>query len=385
MRKIPWGMESSIRWLPSASHTKIVSRRAEMAGLWSAPSEGGGKMIEQLEGLCKEALAAIGEAKTEDALRELEIRYLGRKGAITALLKGMKSVPPQDRPLVGQKVNEVRATVTDAIQTRRSSLETERIRALCEDPTFDATLPGLKPRIGALHPITTVTYHIEDVFRAMGFHLLDYPEVETEYFNFEALNVPADHPARDMQDTFWLEDGNLLRTHTSPGQIRAMKEFKPPFRAIFPGKTYRYERIDASHEHTFHQVEGLMIEPKISVANLIYSMTTLLEAIFERDVTIRLRPGYFPFVEPGFELDIQCQVCGADGCSVCKQSGWVELLPCGLVHPNVLTAGGLDPEQWQGWAFGLGLSRLVMMKYQVEDIRHLMAGDLRFIGQFRKG
>jgi phenylalanyl-tRNA synthetase alpha chain len=219
----------------------------------------------------------------------------------------------------------------------------------------------------------------------MGFYLLDYPEVEDDAHNFEGLNIPADHPARDMQDTFWLEDGHLLRTHTSPGQIRAMAEFKPPFRAIFPGRVFRYERLDASHEHTFHQVEGIMIDRDISVANLIHSMKTLLGAIFEREVTIRLRPGFFPFVEPGFELDIQCQVCSGGGCSVCKGSGWVELLPCGLIHPNVLRYGGLDPDEWSGWAFGLGLSRLVMMKYQIEDIRHLMGGDLRFNAQFRAG
>ena len=342
-------------------------------------------MIEQLEQLEGEALAAIGTAADEAALRDLEVRYMGRKGAITGALKGMGAVARADRPRVGQRVNQLRGAVTAAIDERRGALEGERIKALCEDPTFDATLPGPRPAVGALHPLTEVTYHIEDVFRAMGFYLLDYPEAETEFLNFEALNVPADHPARDMQDTFWLSDGNLLRTQTSPGQIRAMHTYEPPFRAIVPGKVFRYERIDASHEHTFHQVEGLMIEREISVANLIHSMRTLLEAIFEREVVIRLRPGYFPFVEPGFELDIQCQICAGKGCAVCKQSGWLELLPCGLVHPDVLRHGGLDPDEWSGWAFGLGLSRLVMMKYQVEDIRHLAGADLRFISQFRRG
>ncbi|MGM0577184.1 MAG: phenylalanine--tRNA ligase subunit alpha [Myxococcota bacterium] len=342
-------------------------------------------MIDKLDALHAEALEAIGAAEDEGALRDLEVRYLGKKGAITAVLKGMKDVPHEERPKVGQKANEVRSAVSGAIDDRRRALEEARIRALCEDPTFDATLPGRRPRVGAVHPVTSITYHIEDVFRAMGFYLLDYPEAETEYYNFEALNIPAEHPARDMQDTFWLTDGNLLRTHTSPGQIRAMELFEPPFRAIFPGRVFRYERIDASHEHTFHQVEGLMIDRDISVANLIHSMKTLLGAIFEEEVTIRLRPGYFPFVEPGFELDIQCRVCGGGGCSVCKHSGWVELLPCGLVHPNVLRFGGLDPDEWSGWAFGLGLSRLVMMRYQIEDIRHLMGGDLRFISQFRRG
>ncbi|MCB9728113.1 MAG: phenylalanine--tRNA ligase subunit alpha [Deltaproteobacteria bacterium] len=340
-------------------------------------------MIDRLEALRAEADAAIAGAPDEAALRELEVGYLGKKGAITEVLKGMKDVAPADRPRVGQVVNEVRGAVESAIARRRESLEAARIAALCEDPTFDATLPGPVPRVGALHPVTQVTWHVEEVFRAMGFMLLDYPEVETDWYNFQALNIPADHPARDMQDTFWLEGGHLLRTHTSPGQIRSMQSFAPPFRAIFPGRVFRYERIDASHEHTFHQVEGLMIDRDISVANLIHSMKTLLGAIFEREVTVRLRPGYFPFVEPGFELDIQCQVCGGSGCSVCKHSGWVELLPCGLVHPNVLRFGGLDPDEWSGWAFGLGLSRLVMMKYQIEDIRHLAGGDLRFVAQFR--
>ena len=265
-------------------------------------------MIEQLEALEAEALRVIADAVNEETLREAEVHYLGRKGAVTGILRGMGKVAPAERPVIGQRVNTLRACVTDAITTRRDALEADQIKRLCEDPTFDATLPGIKGRVGAIHPVTEITEHVEEVFRAMGFYLLDYPEAESEYFNFEALNVPADHPARDMQDTFWLSDGNLLRTHTSPGQIRALRTFSPPFRAIVPGKVFRYERIDASHEHTFHQVEGLMVGKDLSVANLIYSMRTLLEAIFEREVIIRLRPGYFPFVEPGFELDIQCQV-----------------------------------------------------------------------------
>jgi phenylalanyl-tRNA synthetase alpha chain len=345
-------------------------------------------MLEQLEALRSEALAALGEATDEATLRDLEVRYLGKKGAITRILKGMGGLAPEERREVGQVANTVRSAVQGAIGDRRHALEEEAITRRCADPDFDATLPGNRrfaARTGSLHPVTEVTYHIEDVFRAMGFYLLDYPEVEDEAHNIEGLNIPADHPARDMQDTFWLNDGNLLRTHTSPGQIRAMAAYEPPFRAIFPGRVFRYEEVDASHEHTFHQVEGLMIDREISVANLIHSMKILVSEILEREVTIRLRPGFFPFVEPGFELDIQCQVCAGKGCSVCKQSGWLELLPCGLVHPNVLRYGGLDPDEWSGWAFGLGLSRLVMMKYQIEDIRHIMAGDLRFLSQFRKG
>ena len=346
-------------------------------------------MVDQLDAVLVDANRELSDVADEDALRDIEVRYLGKKGAITALMKGMRDVPAADKPRVGQKVNEVRDGVARAIDERRAALEDARIAALCEDPGFDPTLPvaasAERAHVGALHPLTIITDHIEDAFRAMGFYILDSYEAEEEYFNFDALNIPATHPARDMQDTFWLEDGNLLRTHTSPGQVRAMRTFAPPFRAILPGRVYRYEELDASHEHTFHQVEGIMIDRDVSVANLIYSMKTLLSEIFGREVTIRLRPGFFPFVEPGFELDIQCQVCGGGGCSVCKQSGWVELLPCGLVHPSVIRAGGLDPDEWSGWAFGLGLSRLVMMRYQIEDIRHLLGGDLRFIQQFRQG
>ena len=338
-----------------------------------------------IEGLRKDALAAIVAAEDEAALRDHEVHYLGRKGAITALLRGMGQLPADQRPAFGQRVNVLRAEVSDAIATRRVSLEQARFARLCVDPHFDATLPGNIPPAGARHPVTQISEHIEEVFRAMGFAILDYPEVEDDYHNFGGLNIPPDHPARDMQDTFWLENGCLLRTHTSSGQVRALAELTPPLRAIFPGRVFRYEATDASHEHTFHQVEGLMVGRDISVANLIHTMNVLLAEILERVVTVRLRPGYFPFVEPGFELDVQCQVCAGRGCSVCKQGGWVELCPCGLVHPNVLQSAGLDADVWSGWAFGLGLSRLVMMKYQIDDIRHLMAGDLRFVRQFRLG
>jgi phenylalanyl-tRNA synthetase alpha chain len=212
--------------------------------------------------------------------------------------------------------------------------------------------------------------------------VLDGPEVETEYYNFDALNIPRDHPARDMQDTFWLDGGNLLRTHTSPVQVRGMERLGPPLRMIAPGRTFRNESVDASHEHTFYQLEGMMVDRDVSVAHLLYFMKTLLGAIFGREVTVRLRPGFFPFVEPGFELDVQCLICGGAGCAVCKQSGWVELLPCGLVNPNVLRMSGIDPDQWGGFAFGLGLTRLAMMRYGIDDIRRLQGGDLRFLEQF---
>jgi len=339
-------------------------------------------MIEKIEVLKTRAEGEVAAATDEAALRQTEITLLGKKGELNALMKEAKSDHSLDRASFFAGWNTTKQAVRELVDKRREELKREALLLEVQDPYFDPTLPGLPERLGAIHPVARIAEEVEDIFSSMGFVIPDYPEAESEFFNFEALNIPADHPARDMQDTFWLKDGSLLRTHTSPGQIRAMADYEPPFRAIFPGRVYRYEALDASHEHTFHQLEGLLIDRRVSVAHLIHSMKVLLEQILKREVTIRLRPGYFPFVEPGFELDIQCAVCGGKGCSVCKQSGWVELLPCGLVHPNVIRFGGLDPDEWQGWAFGLGLSRLVMMKYQISDIRHLMGGDLRFLEQF---
>lgn len=339
-------------------------------------------MLQQVEKLKAEATAAIEAAPDESALAAVESKYLGRKGSVTALLRSMGKVDPSERATIGRAVNDAKAELQEAVATRRSELERASLDSQLDDSQFDSTIPGRPVQTGALHPLTIVQERVERIFESMGFAVLDYPEAETEFYNFEALNIPADHPARDMQDTFWLGDGQVLRTHTSNGQVRAMREFPAPLKAVFPGRCFRYEEVDASHEHTFHQVEGLMVDRDISVAHLIAAMTFLLREIFERDVTVRLRPGYFPFVEPGFELDIQCLVCNGDGCSVCKQSGWLELLPCGLVHPAVIRLGGLNPDEWTGWAFGLGLSRLVMMKYGINDIRLIMSGDLRFIEQF---
>lgn len=339
-------------------------------------------MSEIIKGIAAEGEAAIAAAEDERALREVEVEFLGKKGKVAGLMQEMRHLSADARPAFGKEVNLIKQTLQALVDATRRTLQTAALLKEVSDPFDDPTLPGTEELQGGLHPLTIVTEEVEEIFRSMGFIIPDYPEAESEFFNFEALNIPGDHPARDTQDTFWLKDGNLLRTHTSPGQVRAMREFKPPFKAIFPGKVYRYEAIDASHEHTFHQVEGILIDREVSVANLIHSMKVLLDEIFKRESVIRLRPGYFPFVEPGFELDIQCAVCGGSGCSVCKQSGWVELLPCGLIHPNVIRHGGLDPAEWTGWAFGLGLSRLVMMKYQINDIRHLMGGDLRFLEQF---
>lgn len=341
-------------------------------------------MLEKLDQVRKQALALLEAADSEKALKEAEVGILGKKGELTGVLKSLGSASAEERPLLGKKVNELKQELEQLFSRRRNELvEAEILRKLEETP-FDPTLPGLVPNIGAIHPLSRIQEEIEDIFLSMGFIIPDYPEAESEFFNFEAVNIPATHPARDTQDTFWLkgEGRNLLRTHTSAGQVRAMREFKPPFKAIFPGKVYRYEAVDASHDHTFHQVEGILVDRDVSVANLIHSMKVLLSEIFKQDITVRLRPGYFPFVEPAFELDIRCMVCGGTGCPVCKHSGWLELLPCGLIHPEVIRHGGLDPEEWKGWAFGLGLSRLVMMKYGLKDIRLVLGGDVRFVEQF---
>lgn len=341
-------------------------------------------MNESLEELKQQVLQEIEGCADEGALEACRVKYLGRKGLVTGQMKRMKDVPQEDRREFGMQVNALKADVENALTKRTESLASNRYENIADDEWIDITLPGVNEGVGHVHPIFMMQRELEDIFTSMGFTILDGPEVETEYNNFEALNIPADHPARDMQDTFWTEDGNLLRTHTSPIQIRGMASRKPPLRMIGPGRVFRYEATDASHENTFWQMEGLMVDRNISVAHLIHFMKQLLQVIFKKEMKIRLRPGYFPFVEPGFELDIECQVCKgeAESCSVCKNTGWVELLPCGLVHPNVLRMSQIDPETYSGFAFGLGLSRLVMMRYGIDDIRHFLSGDLRFVRQF---
>jgi phenylalanyl-tRNA synthetase alpha chain len=328
------------------------------------------------------ARAGIEAARTPDELEPVRIEVLGRKGTLAQISKQLGGLAPGDRAGIGRLLNSVKQALEEALERKKAQFEQEALRARLDSEWIDLTLPAPGPRPGALHPITQIQAEIEDLFLSLGFAVLDGPEVETEYRNFDALNIPSDHPARDMQDTFWLVDGNLLRTHTSPVQVRGMETLKPPLRMIAPGRVFRNEEVNASHEHTFYQIEGMMIDREVSVGHLIYFMKTLLAHIFRREVTVRLRPGFFPFVEPGFELDIHCLICGGTGCPVCKQSGWVELLPCGLVHPNVLRMTGIDPEEWNGFAFGLGLTRLAMMRYGIDDIRLFQSGDLRFLRQF---
>jgi phenylalanyl-tRNA synthetase alpha chain len=328
------------------------------------------------------SLERIAAAASEEELEAVRVDALGRKGPLAQAGKEMGKLPPAERASFGKLLNSARQNIEQALASRKQILAEAALQARLDSEWLDVTLPATGPRRGHLHPITRIQRELEELFSSLGFAVLDGPEVEDEYHNFDALNIPPDHPARDMQDTFWLDGGNLLRTHTSPVQVRGMERLGPPLRMIAPGRVFRNESVDASHEHTFYQLEGMMIDRDVSVANLLYFMKTLLTAIFHREVTVRLRPGYFPFVAPGFELDIQCLICGGPGCPVCKQSGWVELLPCGLVNPQVLRMSGIDPEVWGGFAFGLGLTRLAMMRYGIDDIRHLQGGDLRFLEQF---
>jgi phenylalanyl-tRNA synthetase alpha chain len=334
------------------------------------------------------AVEQLEAASTLEAIEAVRIEFWGRKGKLALVSKEFGKLSPEERARNGKLLNEYKQQFETLFERRKARFESAALDARLGLEWIDLTAPAPGIRPGSLHPVTQVQKELEDLFISLGFTILDGPEVETEYYNFDALNIPSHHPARDMQDTFWLnasgwtKESRLLRTHTSPVQVRGLEKFGAPLKMIAPGRVFRNEEVDASHEHTFYQLEGMMVDRDVSVAHLIYFMKTLLSAIFHRDVTVRLRPGYFPFVEPGFELDIQCLICGGSGCPVCKHSGWVELLPCGLVNPAVLRSSGVDPEQWNGFAFGLGLTRLVMMRYAIEDIRLLMGGDLRFLNQF---
>lgn len=344
-------------------------------------------MASILEILDQFKLQLSATTKVADVLN-LKAQILGKQGALSEILKGLKDATPDQRKTLGAEANVAKTQIEELVSAKITTLEAAEINEALLKNKADFSLRDAVMEKGlqaaGMHPVTIVQREIEDIFLSMGFEVLDGPHIEDEWHNFEALNIPATHPARDMQDTFWFEDKkHLLRTHTSTIQVRGMKTRKPPFRFVGPGKVFRCERTDASHEMCFHQLEGMMVGEDVSVGHLIYFMKTLLSEIFKRDVEVRLRPGFFPFVEPGFELDIKCLICGGKGCSVCKQVGWVELLPCGMVHPNVLKAGGIDPDKYNGFAFGLGLDRLVMMRYGIDDIRLIHGGDLRFNSQFK--
>ncbi|MFR3419384.1 MAG: phenylalanine--tRNA ligase subunit alpha [Eubacterium sp.] len=326
----------------------------------------------------------VSELEKIDNLADIEnirVSYLGKKGSVTDLLKGMKELSNDERKVFGQKVNELKGLVNQKITEKTQELKEKEIQKEIElMPEFDLSMPPVMDR-GSYHPITLVQRECERIFKSMGFTVEDYSEIVTDYECFESLNIPKHHPARDMQDTYYLTNGQLLKSQTSAAQNAIYKKYRDalvndgvPIKAIFPGRCFRNEATDACHENTFFQMEGVMVDKNISISNLIYFMKTMLSEVFQKDIKVRLRPGFFPFVEPGFELDISCLICGGEGCPSCKHSGWLELCPCGMIHPEVLKAGGIDPDEYTGFAFGLGLTRLVMMKYGIKDIRDLNSG-----------
>ena len=334
--------------------------------------------IAELRARFGEELALATGAESIEALR---VNFLGKKGAVADLMKCLRDV--QDKKEAGQLINSFKLEVEAAIDRAVADLKTAEINAKIRNAKKYNPTIAFERETGSYHPITLATKEVEEVFLGMGFTVEDYAEVVDDYECFEALNIPKHHPARDMQDTYYLENGQLLKTQTSAAQNAIMKKYGAPLRAIFPGRCFRNESTDACHENTFFQMEGMMIDENISISNLIYFMKTMLSEVFKRDIKVRLRPGFFPFVEPGFELDINCLICGGDGCPSCKNSGWLELCPCGMIHPNVLSEGGIDPEKYTGFAFGLGLTRLAMMKYGVKDIRDFNSGDLESLSQFK--
>ncbi|MBQ2896868.1 MAG: phenylalanine--tRNA ligase subunit alpha [Clostridia bacterium] len=346
-------------------------------------------MSEKTLELKQEFLESLKNVNSMDELENIRIAYLGKKGSVTELLKEMKNLSNEEKKTFGQKVNELKNEVLDKISQKTEELKQKELeKEFSLMPEFDISIPADLKR-GSYHPITLAQRQCENIFKSMGFVVADYSEVVSDYECFEALNIPKHHPARDMQDTYYLENGQLLKSHTSAAQNAIYKKYKDalinegkPIKAIFPGRCFRNEATDANHENTFFQMEGIMVDKNISISNLIFFMKTMLSEVFQKDVKVRLRPGFFPFVEPGFELDINCLICGGEGCPSCKHSGWLELCPCGMIHPEVLKAGGIDPEEYTGFAFGLGLTRLVMMKYGVKDIRDLNSGSLKTLSQF---
>ena len=339
-------------------------------------------MLENASKLKERFDAALREVSSTQQIDALRIEYLGKKGLISALMNDLKNLPNDQKKEAGRVINEVKQAAEEQLRAKTEELiALEEQRKIDTAESYDESLPT-DLGLGSYHPITLIQREVEDIFSSMGFIVEDYNEIVDDYHCFEALNIPKHHPARDMQDTYYLDNGQLLKTHTSAAQNYIMRKYGAPVRAIFPGRCFRNESTDACHENTFFQLEGIMIDENISISNLIYFMKTMLSEVFKQDITVRLRPGFFPFVEPGFELDIRCTICHGEGCPSCKNSGWLELCPCGMIHPNVLTDGGIDTEKYTGFAFGLGLTRLAMMKYGIKDIRMLNSGSLKALSQF---
>lgn len=346
-------------------------------------------MNEKVSELREKFMSELQNVSDVTELENMRVAYLGKKGSITAILKDVGKLSDEDRKKLGQEVNVFKNEVADKIADKKEEFaRLELEREINSAPEIDISIPPVLDR-GSYHPITLVQRQCEKIFKSMGFTVEDYSEVVTDYECFESLNIPKFHPARDMQDTYYLENGQLLKSQTSAAQNAIYKKYSKgliengvPIKAIFPGRCFRNEATDACHENTFFQMEGVMVDKNISISNLIYFMKTMLSEVFNRDIKVRLRPGFFPFVEPGFELDINCEICGGEGCPSCKHSGWLELCPCGMIHPEVLKAGGINPDEYTGFAFGLGLTRLAMMKYGIKDIRDLNSGNLDSMSQF---
>ena len=339
----------------------------------------------RVDAILHEARGAAGAAGSAAELEQVRVRFLGRQGELTQLLRSLGTLPPAERPLVGAAANEAKRELEALLEARVAEARAaERVRARARQ-RLDLTLPGRRPPLGAIHPLTRVEDEIVTIFAGLGFSVAEGPDVESDYYNFEALNIPADHPARDMQDTFYLPGGLLLRTHTSPVQIRTMLAQRPPVRIVVPGRVHRRDIADASHSPVFHQVEGLAVDRHVTMADLKGTLELFAREMYGPRSRIRFRPSFFPFTEPSAEVDVVCFLCGGDGCRVCKQSGWLEILGSGMVHPQVLRNVGYDPEEFTGWAFGMGIERIAMLKYGVDDIRLFYDNDLRFLGQFAGG
>ena len=339
-------------------------------------------MKAELEAIAKQALEELKGAQDLKVLDAVRVKYLGKKGELTAILKQMGKLSAEERPVIGQLANQVRADIEQMLDQTETDLEAKALDIRLAGETLDVTLPGQKKPLGKKHPLTIVLDELKEIVVGMGFEIATGPEVELDYYNFEALNIPKDHPSRDTQDTFYISDNVLLRTQTSPMQIRTMEKKKPPIRIIAPGRVYRSDAVDATHSPLFHQVEGLVVDKGITMADLKGTLEVFVKRLYGDSTVVRFRPHHFPFTEPSAELDVQCFHCHGEGCSLCKGEGWIEILGCGMVHPQVLLNCGIDPEEYSGFAFGLGLERMVMMRYGIDDLRLFYDNDVRFLKQF---
>lgn len=337
------------------------------------------KQLQEIKQRAEQSLDSVNELSQ---LEQLRVSYLGKKGEITAILKQMGSLSPEERPVIGELANKVRTQIEQLISEKTSALKNAQRKARLEAETIDITLPAKAVKKGGLHPLSIVQNDMIELFRSMGFDVVDGPEVETDFYNFQALNVPEDHPARDMQDTFYLGEGIMLRTQTSATQIRTMMNMKPPIRMVCPGRVFRADEVDATHSPVFHQMEGLVVDKGITMCDLKGCLEQFAHVIYGDDTKVKFRPSFFPFTEPSVEVDVSCSECGGKGCRVCKGSGWIEILGAGMVHPNVLRSCGIDPDEYSGFAFGIGLDRLATTRYKISDIRLLFENDLRFLRQF---